>query len=267
MTESAFALDTAVEQVDDHLWRGEIVPGWRIGVVPNGGYVLAIAGRALSRALPHSDPLGVSVTYCAAAELGPIDCEIELLRAGGSTTFARVTLRQQGQVKAAVTASYSDLERLKGESWSSVVRPEIADWHDLEPLPEHGIEMRQRVNQRYARGRELFSNKGADGSGVFEGWLELADGAAPDALTLLLFADAMAPPVFNVFGVLNWVPTLELSVQVRAKPAPGPVQARFSSRFMTRGLIEEDGELWDSRGELVALSRQLSKVRVDLHKS
>ena len=50
---SQFAQDTAVEQVGENQWRGELREGWRIGVVPNGGYVLAIAGRVLSEALPH----------------------------------------------------------------------------------------------------------------------------------------------------------------------------------------------------------------------
>ena len=50
---SEFYRDTAVERIDEDLWRGELVHGWRIGKVPNGGYVLAVAGRVLSEALPH----------------------------------------------------------------------------------------------------------------------------------------------------------------------------------------------------------------------
>jgi hypothetical protein len=41
-------------------------------------------------------------------------------------------------------------------------------------------------------------------------------------------------------------------------PAPGPLRCRFRSRFVHDGLLDEDGEIWDSAGTLVAQSRQLA---------
>ncbi|MFQ3324012.1 MAG: acyl-CoA thioesterase [Pseudomonadales bacterium] len=58
------------------------------------------------------------------------------------------------------------------------------------------------------------------------------------------------------------MPTIELNVQIRAMPAPGPIQFKFSSRNLTNGLTEENGWLWDSTGKLVAMSRQTAKFRV-----
>ena len=259
---SEFDRDTAVTEVETDQWVGEIRPGWRIGPVPNGGYVLAIAGRVLSRALSHPDPLTIHMLYTAPTQLGPLDCLVEKLREGGSTSHAALVMRQEGEVKAHVSACYSDIERLQGESWQSGERPLIKPYEQCAPIGEHGIELRQRVNQRYASGSEVFKRGEPDGSGSFDGWLEFVDGREPDILSLLLFADAMAPPVFTVYGPLQWVPTLDLSVSVRAHPVPGPLQVRFRSRYMTEGVVEEDGELWDSSGQLVALTRQTSKVRV-----
>ncbi|MDP4651307.1 MAG: thioesterase family protein, partial [Haliea sp.] len=74
--------------------------------------------------------------------------------------------------------------------------------------------------------------------------------------------DAFPPPVFDVIGLVGWVPTVELTVQLRGLPAPGPLQARLFSKHLTHGVVEEDGEYWDSAGNLVAISRQTAKVRL-----
>jgi hypothetical protein len=67
--------------------------------------------------------------------------------------------------------------------------------------------------------------------------------------------------VFNTGdSTLGWVPTIELTVQVRKRPAPGYLATRFVTEAVTRGYLEEDGEVWDADGELVVLSRQLALV-------
>jgi hypothetical protein len=122
--------------------------------------------------------------------------------------------------------------------------------------------MRQRAEIRLVEGAEVFTERTTTGTGRLTGWTRHTDGSDPDALSLLMFADAFPPPVFTVYGPRHWVPTLELTVQVRARPAPGPLQVQLASRHMTRGVIEEDGELWDSDGRLVAISRQTARVRL-----
>jgi hypothetical protein len=97
---------------------------------------------------------------------------------------------------------------------------------------------------------------------VLDGWVRLRDGSAPDPISLVFFADSFPPPVLNLSAVRTpWVPTLELTVHVRAIPAPGFLAARFTTRALIDGYLEEDGELWDCRGQLVAISRQLARVQ------
>ncbi len=55
-----FEQDTAVTQLSENRWQGELKRGWRIGSVPNGGYVLSVIARALRQALPHNDPLSIN---------------------------------------------------------------------------------------------------------------------------------------------------------------------------------------------------------------
>jgi acyl-CoA thioesterase len=57
------------------------------------------------------------------------------------------------------------------------------------------------------------------------------------------------------------VPTIELTVHVRRRPAPGWMLGQFRTLDLIDGRLIEDGVLWDSAGNLVAQSRQLALVR------
>ena len=46
---SQFLRHTAVSPQGDSRWQAEVHRGWRIGSVANGGYVLALVGRACLR--------------------------------------------------------------------------------------------------------------------------------------------------------------------------------------------------------------------------
>jgi acyl-CoA thioesterase len=90
-----------------------------------------------------------------------------------------------------------------------------------------------------------------------EFWMRFADGRDADLLALPLVVDANPPPVLEL-GVSTT--TIQLTVHLRAKPAPGWLACRATTRFVGGGYHEEDFEVWDSAGILVAQSRQLALV-------
>ncbi|MEM8562184.1 MAG: thioesterase family protein [Pseudomonadota bacterium] len=79
-----------------------------------------------------------------------------------------------------------------------------------------------------------------------------------DVFALLMSTDAFPPTVFNAKLPVAWAPTVELTAHIRRVPEPGWLRCRFITRFISSGMLEEDGELWDTSGRLVAQSRQLA---------
>jgi hypothetical protein len=81
----------------------------------------------------------------------------------------------------------------------------------------------------------------------------------PDAILLALAVDSLPPVVLNT-GAHGWSPTVELTWHMRAVPAPGWLTLHGSGRLVSDGWFDEEVEVWDSAGRLVAQSRQIARA-------
>jgi hypothetical protein len=52
-----------------------------------------------------------------------------------------------------------------------------------------------------------------------------------------------------------------MSAYVRARPAPGWLGIRMTANLVVGGMVDETCILWDSRGQVVAQSTQLARLR------
>jgi len=98
------------------------------------------------------------------------------------------------------------------------------------------------------------------GTPRLRGWFRLPGGEELGSLGLLLASDAFPPTIFNAGLPIGWTPTIELTTHVRRRPQPGWLRIAVETRFVTGGLLEVDGEIWDQADFLVAQSRQLALV-------
>jgi len=73
------------------------------------------------------------------------------------------------------------------------------------------------------------------------------------ALPLYAQMDAQTAPGQTSTNLWTWRARAEVRANWRDSN-----DARFTTRFVQDGYLEEDGEVWDSTGRLVALSRQLA---------
>jgi acyl-CoA thioesterase len=260
---SRFDEETRVVPAADGRWAGTVSPAWNIGTNPNGGYLMALAVAAIRQALPaHPDPLSVTVHYLKPGVGGePFDVDLRVLRTGRQIGTVRATLSQGGEARLEVLAAMGALAEASDAPLvppppgmppphACVARSAAAQGIDMAILDRVEVRLHPDDGPGGGGGRA----RGSGGGRVL-------DGREPDALAALVFADAYPPAVFGLLGAVGWVPTVELTVQVRRRPAPGWMLARFETVDMVDGRLIEDGLLWDSQGHLVAQSRQLALVR------
>jgi len=236
----------------------EVSARWDIGGRPNGGYSLALVTAALQRTAGLPDPVTITGHYLRPPLAGPAAVGVEVVRRGKGHTTLEGRLVQGDEECVRVLATFGDLSRAAGPSRAAAIPPALPPPEECPPweeLPGHFSERPpffSRFDLRVARFAPV-----PDGAGQIEGWIRFADGRQPDVSSLPLFADAFPPAVFAVVSS-GWVPTIELTVHVRNRPAPGWLACTFRTRFLIDGYLEEDGEIWDEAGNLVAQSRQLA---------
>ncbi|MCX5526677.1 thioesterase family protein [Streptomyces bobili] len=270
--DSEFDRDTAVTLREPGVYDTDLSAGWTIFGAVNGGYLLAVLGRALADALPHSDPFTVTAHYLSASRPGPAVVRTEPVRAGRTLSTGQASLFQYDEEgreveRIRVLASYGDLDALPDDVRTSAKPPAFAPIGqcfgpedgpapdvDQQPIAERLVLKLDPSTVGWALGQP-------SGKGEMRAWFGLADGRDADPLSLLLAVDALPPTAFDL-GVVGWVPTIELTVHVRCRPAPGPVRVSLTTRNLAGGFLEEDGEVWDSQDRLVAQSRQLARVRL-----
>jgi len=249
-----------------------IAPGWDILGNANGGYLMALAARALTEGTGRPDCVSITAHYLAPCPPGPVRIDVRPVRAGRrfATATASMYLVDQaetvnipGREALRVIATMGDLSTDPGGPTHMVgARPDITPWDDCPIVSETSINSFAFIHDRLATRIDPrdsgFRDGRPTGTGTMRGWFAFKDDRPIDSTALLLAADAFPPPAFNLDLPTNWVPTLELTVHVRAIPVPGPVACFFRTRFVQNGLLEADGEIWDSAGVLVAQSRQLA---------
>jgi hypothetical protein len=268
--DSEFDRDTTVTLREEGVYDAELSAGWTIIHAVNGGYLLAILGRALGEALPHSDPFSVSAHYLTASVPGPAVIRTQVVRTGRTLSTGEASLFQFAEdgteiERIRVLATYGDLDGLTDEVRTSAEPPAIAPLDkcfgtsDGTAAIPGSSAITDRLDVKLDPATVGWAVGAPSGKGEMRGWFALADGRDADPLSLLLTVDALPPTSFEL-GLKGWTPTIELTTHIRCRPAPGPLRVSITTRNLAGGFLEEDADVWDSAGRLVAQSRQLARA-------
>lgn len=248
-------------------FTGELNPHWTIGGRPNGGYLLAMLGRAAAAVSPHGYVIAASAHYLQPPEPGPVAIEAEVLRQGRSASQVRARLAQEGRpcVEALVTTART--EESGSPYWDAGLPAASSVSYDdcvrLVPRTPDGtaVAIMEQVEVRLEPATSGFLTGAPSGRGELRGWLALPGDEPFDCFSLLYAVDAFPPATFDV-EYAGWVPTLELTVYVRAVPVPGPVRVLQRAQLVESRRVDEVCFVWDSAGRLVAQGTQLAGIRL-----
>ena len=247
-------------------YRADLAAGWVVGGGVNGGYQLAVIGNAIGTALPAKpDPIAMSAYFLSPGAPGPAYVDVDVRRDGRTVSTVAAHLVQGDTTRIDVLATYGDLGGREGDVQTTAPEIDLPPLEDCVPNTFAPPEFRKtaplldRFDMRFHPDQVGWAVGKPSGAGEISAWFRLVDGREPDPLELLMVVDALPPVTFEL-GRMGWAPTLELTAHVRARPAPGWLKVRHLTRNLAGGMFEEDCEVWDSAGRLVAQSRQLALV-------
>jgi Acyl-CoA thioesterase C-terminal domain/Acyl-CoA thioesterase N-terminal domain len=253
-----------------------VAPGNAAPPAVNGGVMVATMLRAVLDTSPHPCPVATSAHFLRVPLLEPGEVEVTWLKQGRTAATARAALVQGSQIVLDVTVTTGSLPGRGGGGGGETANGALT-WTgeppDLPPI-EECIDLgpwRGTVGADgvagYAAQVDLRMDPATTGwrrgepSGVPEmrGYFSLREQRDPDAYLLAVAVDSLPPVVFGL-GAMGWAPTVELTWHMRALPSPGPLRVAARCRHVSGGWFDEETEVWDTAGRLVAQGRQIARL-------
>ena len=257
MTEDIYDIDTTSVPRGDGVRDLVLTDRWNTPLAkPNGGYILAAMLRGLREEMGAEEPMVAAITYLASPETGPAELRTKSLRHGRRVQTGEAALWEGERHIAQLLANFG--ARTGGRSLELGTPPALPAPDDCadprgQGMPEGGIF--DRVDYRLAS-RPGWTDGKPSGDPTVELWQRLAGGREIDLPALAFLCDAYAPPVLEIGEFQSM--TVQLTVHMHRRPVPGWIATRLTTRHVINGFHEEDCELWDEAGNLVAQSRQLA---------
>lgn len=257
-----FDRDIVLTPCGSNKFNGNIADNWSINETPNGGYLLSILAHAMVQNSDKKETPILTASFYRRCAPGPVTIAVENVSHSNQFNHLQASLIQEGKEKIRALGTFASgsetcrIERLEELS------PEI-------PLPENCTEVLALPGYSLYQNTDIRLDPASAGwmSGYLmdrseiKGWVRFKNPRDFDLFSIAFIADAFPPPVFTTQGPVAWIPTLEFSVNVRRIPKGNWLKCVFRTRFINCGLLEEDGELWDETGSLVAISRQIAQFR------
>ncbi len=257
-----FDEDIAVAPGESSSYTGTVTENWSVNGIPNGGYLMALLTNAMRKESTKDRIVVVTASYLSRLKPGPVELLVENFSNSTSMDRFECRLIQHDRERVRAIGTFASPTPKAVETRCEKSPPEMADLEDCIQVPiMPKYTLFDQVDARLDPSTVgWFQGKLRDRSEM-KGWIRFQDERPFDPLSILLMADAFPPPILASQGVVAWVPTVELSVNLYSPPTSPWLRCAFYTNFLHQGFCQEDGEVWDDNGNLVAVSRQVAQFR------
>ena len=258
-----------IDKSDENIFSMTPSKDYFVGNTPHGGYLTAVMQKALSLSMPHPHVINSNTLYLDRTEPKEIIIKVDKIRESRGSSVGRVSLLQDDKLRCMMTGICSDFNYMNGVN-------------DLETLPpkifneDRGLFISLNFdNKQEGFTPSFIKQTKCEIAKQHAWWLknedELGDEARcagfismgeeiPDQFVLSFYSDFFPPVVMNKYGPLGWVPTLSLTTNIRQLPSTSELFMDVIAKDLNKGFFEQDCQIWDLNKNLVATSRQLTRI-------
>ena len=259
-----------LENLEDNKFIVNPDTNYFVGNTPHGGYLMAVMHKALTRILPHSTAISSSVQYLDRIDAKTFELEVETFKTSRGSSSGIVKLKQDDKICTTFTGTCSDFEFMKGYDGLQKPLPNIFNESDKKDYikmnydkiskgftPAFIQQLECLIHPDHAWWNRDSNDKNNEAR--CSAFLEM-QGGIPDQFCLSFYSDILPPVVSNKYGPLGWIPTITLTTHIRQLPSTSELYADFRATDINKGYFEQDCNIWDLNGNLVASSRQLTRI-------
>lgn len=267
-----FRSDTAVTRLSDSRWRAELAGRWTSLVGIHGGYVAAIAARAIDEAVgdPQRPIRTLTAQFLRSPRPGPVEVGVTIERRGHAIVFASARVHQGHRTMVLVRSTSAGPGSAAGVAYDDhCSRPRPARPPVNAPRFDAGGLVRHFGQVEVTMDPDVVPYSGK-GEAWLAAWLRPLDAEPVDTAWLVAACDVLPPALFSRTTGPTRAATLDYTVHLpvadpAARVPPGDhVYLDCRSPIAADGMLVENGVLWGPDGSVLAVSRQtrLADARV-----
>ena len=258
-----------IDRSDENLFSMTPSKDYFVGNTPHGGYLTAVMQKAISLSMPHPHLINSNTLYLDRTEPREISIRVEKIRESRGSSVGQVSLIQDDKLRCMMTGICSDFHYMNGVNDLETLPPKIFNEERDSFISLNFDNKEEGITPSFIKQTQcdiaikhawwLKNEADLGDEARCSGFISMGD-EIPDQFVLSFYSDFFPPVVMNKYGPLGWVPTLSLTTNIRQLPTTSELFMDVKAKDLNKGFFEQDCQIWDLNKNLVATSRQLTRI-------